>query len=207
MRGKQFFYLTGNGLFYNRFFLIFMTILISFETIFAQVYRKENGKDNLEAALRVINFLEEVADKYRMTGKHHGKAAAFTEEEISAFFQEILTDSAPAVKNITLKLFPKNRIEGWLILSFKGMDIPPYVKDEVNLYFSGVAEIRAKKIRLNFDSLYLETQKIQPAAINALIEMVASSQKLEAKKLDDWYDLPAGISDLSTERGVLKVKY
>ncbi len=207
MRGIKLFSITGKGLFYRSLFLFFVIILISFEMLFAQVNRTETGKDNLEAALKVINFLEQVADKYRVTGKYQGKTAVFTEEEISAFFQEILTGSAPAVKNITLKLFANNRIEGWLVLSFKCMDIPPYMKDEVNLYFSGVAEVKMNKIRLNFGDLYLETQKIQPAAINALIEMVSSSQNLEAKKLDDWYDLPAGIAGLSTERGMLKVKY
>lgn len=164
-------------------------------------------ESSLDSALKIINFLEEVGSHYQKTGHYQGQTAEFSEEELSAFFQEILSEGASAFRKITLKLFPGNKVEGWLILNFKGMNLPSYLKEEVNLYFSAVAEIKQRKIRLNFDSLFLETQKIQPAAINALIEVVAASQNLEVKPLDSWYDLPEGILNLSTRRGKIIVTY
>lgn len=189
-------------------FLLLLVIGLTFSPL---VSGRQNSKtvqeSSLDSALKIINFLEEVGSHYQKAGHYQGQTAEFSEEELSAFFQEILSEGAPAFRKITLKLFPGNKVEGWLILNFKGMNLPSYLKEEVNLYFSAVAEIKQRKIRLNFDSLFLETQKVQPAAINALIEVVAASQHLGVKTLDSWYDLPEGILNLSTRRGKIIVTY
>jgi len=207
MKGKKFFSdLIWQG--FSQTLLFFLMVIMLFSpNLHGQIKRDDDEQNNLEAALKVVDFLEQAASYHQKTGKFQGKKAEFTEKELSAFFQEVLLNEVPAFKRITLKLFPGNRVEGWVVLNFKGMDIPSYMKEELNLYFSAVAELNQRKIRLNFESLFLEGQKIQLAAVNALIEMVAKSRDLEVKRLDSWYDLPAGILNLSTKSGQIIVKY
>jgi hypothetical protein len=165
------------------------------------------GTDNLDEVLRIINFLEE-ATAYRQTNGHfQGKTAEFSETQVSVFFQYLFLEESSALRSLELKLFPKNKIEGHIVLSLKEKQLPSYIKDEINLYFEARIETNRRKIRLNFKSLFLETQEVQPEAINALIDLVSGSQGLESQHLDQWYDLPEGINELKTAEGRLIVLY
>ena len=191
------------------FFYLLVNVLLFFPSLAGQVNSGSNQVevDTLEKALKIVNFLEEVADHYQKTGRFQGKSAEFSEEDLSAFFQEMFSAEVPAFKKITLKLFPRNKVEGWIVLNFKGMELPSFVKEEINLYFSAVAEIKERKIRLNFANIFLETQKIQPEAVEALIKIVAEARGLETKSLESWYDLPTGLSGLATRKGRIIVNY
>jgi len=68
-------------------------------------------------------------------------------------------------------------------------------------------EQAGRRVRLNFSSLYLETQRVQPEIVNALIDLVARTRGLEARYLDDWYDLPEGIARVETGDRSLLIYY
>ncbi|MDD8030959.1 MAG: hypothetical protein PHQ25_03060 [Acidobacteriota bacterium] len=167
----------------------------------------QDNTDNLDEVLRIINFLEEAAAYHETHGRFQGKKEEFSETQVAAFFDYLFSEGSSVFKSLGLKFFPNNKIEGQVVLNLKDQKLPFYIKDEINLYFAARIEINGRKVRLNFESLYLELQKIQPAAINAMIDLVAGSQGVEPQHLDQWYDLPKGIKKIETSSGRLIVHY
>ncbi|HPU93760.1 MAG TPA: hypothetical protein PKU99_06420 [Candidatus Saccharicenans sp.] len=183
------------------FFLFVQAVLFAFP-------RTESGQlEDLETALRVANFLDKVERYQRENGGYQNKIAEFSEAEVSSFFRYIFSEESPTVKTIKLKLLPANKIEGWILLNLKDQGLPSYFKEEINLYFAARLETDRRRVRLDINKLYFETEPVQPAVVNSLIDLMARSNGLEAQHLDDWYELPAGILDLKTARGKLLVYY
>ncbi len=162
-----------------------------------------NRVDGLDDILRIINFLEEAASFSRDKGRFQGLVAEFSQEQVSAFFQYLLSEHNPGLKSLRLKLVPGNRVEGWVIIDLDSRGLP----GNRNLYFAAKIEQEARRVRLNFSSLFLETRRVQPEIVNALIDLVARTRGLEARHLNDWYDLPEGIARVETGAGSLLIYY
>ncbi|MGB9907008.1 MAG: hypothetical protein ACPLRR_06455, partial [Candidatus Saccharicenans sp.] len=180
--------------------LVFL-LLLGFPSRATPSPARQDKPDYLDQVLPLINFLEEAASFRLATGRFQGRVAEFSETQVSAFFQYLFQEQTSSLRSLTLKIFPGSRIEGWIVL---GLGQQPGASSQ-NLYFTARMEQEGRKVRLNFSSLYLETQRIQPAVINALIDLIARVQGLEARHLDDWYDLPEGIAGLETAAGKLLV--
>ncbi|MGB9893793.1 MAG: hypothetical protein ACPLRA_05220 [Candidatus Saccharicenans sp.] len=161
----------------------------------------------LDQALKIINFLDQAASLRQETGRFQGRIAEFSEEEVAAFFEQIFSEQASAFKSIDLKFFPGKKVEGRVLLDLSNQGLPPSFKPEVNLYFAARIEISQRKVRLNFSSLYIETQRVQPEIIDSLIALIARARGLEARSLESWYDLPEGVENLDTAEGKLLVYY
>ncbi|MCR4395669.1 MAG: hypothetical protein NUW07_02930 [Candidatus Saccharicenans sp.] len=182
--------------------LVFL-LLFGFPSRVTPSLARQDKPDYLDQVLPLINFLEEAASSRLATGRFQGRVAEFSETQVSAFFQYLIQEQTSSLKSLTLKIFPGSRVEGWIVLE---LGQQPGASSQ-NLYFTARMEQEGRKVRLNFSSLYLETQRIQPAVINALIDLIARVQGLEARHLDDWYDLPEGIAGLETAAGKLLVHY
>lgn len=159
--------------------------------------------DELDDVLRIVNFLEEAASSWREKGHFQGLVAEFSQEQVSAFFKYLFSEENPTLKSLRLKLAPGNRVEGWVILDLSSQGL----SGDRNLYFAARVEQQGRRVRLNFSSLFLETQRVQPQIVNALIDLVARVRGLEARHLDDWYDLPEGIARVETGPGSLLIYY
>lgn len=163
----------------------------------------QDRTDELDDVLRIINFLEEAASLWREKGHFQGLVAEFSQEQVSAFFKHLFSEENPTLKSLRLKLAPGNRVEGWVILDLASQGL----SGDRNLYFAARVEQQGRRVRLNFSSLFLETQRVQPEIVNALIDLVARVRGLEARHLDDWYDLPEGIARVETGPGSLLIYY
>lgn len=168
-----------------------------------EIHKTQTGTDELDDVLRIINFLEEAASLWQEKGRFQGLVAEFSQEQVSAFFKHLFSEENPTLKSLKLKLAPGNRVEGWVILDLASQGL----SGEHNLYFAARVEQQGRRVRLNFSSLFLETQRVQPEIVNALIDLVARARGLEARHLDDWYDLPEGIARVETGPGSLLIYY
>ncbi|MBP7794204.1 MAG: hypothetical protein KA087_00875 [Candidatus Saccharicenans sp.] len=187
---------------------LLVTLFFGFGSVLLVLPQTETGQpQDLETALKVANFLDEVDRYQRENGHYQNKIAEFSEKEVSSFFRYIFSEESSAVKTIELKLLRSNKIEGWVLLSLKDQALPSYFKDEINLYFAARLETDRRRVRLDIKKLYFETEPVQPSVVNSLIDLVAKNNGLEAQHLDDWYDLPAGILDIKTDKGKLLVYY
>jgi len=168
-----------------------------------EIRKTQTGAGELDDVLRIINFLEEAASLWREKGHFQGLVAEFSQEQVSAFFKHLFSEENPTLKSLKLKLIPGNRVEGWVVLDLASQGL----SGERNLYFAGRVEQQGRRVRLNFSSFFLETQRVQPEIVNALIDLVARARGLEARHLDDWYDLPEGIARVETGAGSLLIYY
>ncbi len=163
----------------------------------------QNRPDELDEVLGLVNFLEEAAGFWREKGHYQNRVAEFSQEQVAVFFRHLLSEGNPALKELRLKLIPGNRVEGWVILDLSSEGLG----GNHNLYLEGKLEQAGRRVRLKLSSLFLETQRIQPEIVNALIELVARARGLEARHLNDWYDLPEGIARVETGVGSLRIYY
>jgi len=190
-----------------KFFILTGIILFASQGLGSQEKKSKDDFQNLDQALKIINFLEQVAAQKQQSGRFQGKTAQFLEQEVSAFFTYLFSEQVSTFRAIELKFFPGNKVEGRVLLDLSAQALPAYFKPELNLYFAARIEISGRKVRLNYSSLYLETQRIQPEIIDSLISLVAKSQGLESRSLESWYELPEGVENLETGQGRLIVHY
>jgi hypothetical protein len=136
------------------------------------------------------------------------RSVAVTEAELNAYIaRRIETEEADIIRALELKLFPRNRIEGRILLDFEGRDIPAYVKQRMNIYFAGVLETGERRGRIRFESLYLEEQRIQVALLDMIGSLIAQWNGTEPVRIEDWVELPFGIRNLETQSGRLIALY
>ncbi|MDD8026468.1 MAG: hypothetical protein PHI34_08130 [Acidobacteriota bacterium] len=132
----------------------------------------------------------------------------FSETELNAYIAFRLEESKEDVlRDLRLKLYPENRIEGWLVLDFSGHRIPSWIKERMNLYFEGTLEIEAGQARFGFNQLFLEKEPMPLMMLDMIILIASQLGKTDAKGIEDWHDLPAGVRDVRTSQGRFTVWY
>ncbi|MCX6561377.1 MAG: hypothetical protein NTZ26_12790 [Candidatus Aminicenantes bacterium] len=132
----------------------------------------------------------------------------FSESELNAYIARRLEESREDVlRDLRLKLYSDNRIEGWLELDFSGHRIPPWIKKRMNLYFAGSIEVRDGSVRFGFKKLFLEKEPMPLLMLDMIIFIASGLGKTDAKGIDDWHNLPLGIRDVKTGPGRFTLWY
>jgi len=163
---------------------------------------------SVEDAVKVVDILVKIRDSQADADPINLRKATVSESELNSYFAyRIDTEKEEILKELQLKLFAGNRVEGRALVDLSGQDIPGFLKPRMSLYFSGDILTQSGKIKVNFDSLFLETQRVQPFIVDWIIKIAARAGGAEPSSLSDWYELPAGIKDMATERGRLFVYY
>jgi hypothetical protein len=163
---------------------------------------------SVEEAVKIVNMLAMIEEAKADTDPASPRKASVSESELNSYIAyRIDTQKEEIMKELRLKLFSKNRIEGKALIDLSGLDLPGFLKPRMNLYFSGGIQTQSGKIKVNFDSLFLETQRVQPFIVDWIIKIAAQAGGNEPSSLSDWYELPSGIKDMATEQGRLIVFY
>jgi len=159
-------------------------------------------------ALKIIRFLDKIeADSLAKRTAPPGRMD-FTESEFNSYISYLIAaEKEPIMKELRLKLFDQNRIEGKIFIDLKGRNIPPVLKPEMSFYFEGIFATEAGRIRLDFRKLYLDGQRIPNLVLDIIIFIAAKLGKADAGSVNDWYELPSGIKDLKTASGLVSVYY
>jgi len=164
--------------------------------------------DVRQEALRVSGLIEKIQEETlnrRTTGL---RTVAVTESELNSYIAyRIENEQEEVMRQLSLKLFEDNRVEGKLSLDLRGQRLPFFIRPELNFYFEGRLDSKEGKARLEIKRLFLEEQQVQPAVLDLAISIAAELSHSRASSLEDWYDLPYGIKSLETQRGRLIVTY
>ena len=132
----------------------------------------------------------------------------FTESEMNSYIAyRIASEKEELMKELRLKLFEENRIEGVILIDLTGQKLPSLLRSRMKLYFEGNFETQNGSIRLDFKKLFLEERPVPLMLLDMIIYVAARLGKTEATKINDWYELPSGIIDLRTGPGRLIVYY
>lgn len=159
-------------------------------------------------AMKVLQAIERIRTESAAAPHVPARSLAVSERELNAYIAyRIETEKEDILKDLRLKLFPGNRIEGLAVIDLGDRELPPFIKPMMNITFAGVVETLPGKVRVRFESLYLEQQRIQTALLDLIISAVSELEGTVPVRLDDWYELPYGISGLETGSGRLVVAY
>ena len=159
-------------------------------------------------AQRVLRIIEKIEKEGSRGPGGASRKEVVSETELNAYIAyRIAFEKEEIMKELRLKLLPRNRIEGKIFIDLSSKRIPGFLKPQMNVYFAGTLETEGSKVRVHMESLFLEEQRIQTALLDMIISVVSQFEKMEPVSIEDWYDLPYGIRNLETRAGELVVSY
>ncbi len=181
--------------------LFLLALLSAFLPLSAQ-------NDSREEALRVLGLIEKIQQEQLARTTAGLRTVAVTESELNSYISyRIETEKEEVMKELSLKLLDKNRIEGKIGLDLRGQRLAFFLRPELNFYFEATIVSREGKARLEIKRLFLEEQQVQSALLDLAISIAARLSHSKASSLNDWYELPYGLKSLETQRGQLIVTY
>jgi hypothetical protein len=171
---------------------------------FAGNWKQTYSPDALEKALDIVRRIEEAG----MEGSAaESRKAKVTEEVLNAYLAYRAELDGGPLKNLEVKLFPENIIEGKLYIDLRGANPPKGLKPEMTFYFRSKIEIQEGKGRLDIKELFLEKQQVEPLILDLAIFFISKMQNTEASGISDWYLLPYGITNIKTYKGWGEIYY
>lgn len=130
------------------------------------------------------------------------KKISISEEELNAYIAyRIEEESQEYLKEIRVKLFKKNKIEGMILIDLRKEKVPQFLRPQMTLYFGGKLEVKDGLVRLIWEDLFLEEQRIEPQLLDFIIAFTAKIGNYEVWSISDWWEMPHGIKDFETQRG------
>lgn len=150
-------------------------------------------------AQKVVKAFEEMEAEQSKGDKGSLKKMILTESEINSYIAcRIETEELEILKELRLKFFKKNKIEGKIFVDLKDQKIPKFLRPQMTLYFGGKLEIEDGKARFHMKGLFLEGQRVQPKVLDAILYIQAKIENRPATSINDWYELPFGIKTVET---------
>jgi hypothetical protein len=164
--------------------------------------------DSLQEAKRVVQALDNIHEESLARANAPLKKMDFTESELNSYIAyRIASEKEEVMKELRLKLFEQNRIEGKIFVDLSGQKLPFLLKPQMNLYFEGNFEVQNGHIRLDFKKLFLEERQVPLMLLDLIIYVAAKLGKTEPTSINDWYELPVGIKDMQTGPGRVTISY
>ena len=158
--------------------------------------------DSSVRAMKVVEALEKAESERSRQPAKAIRPLEFSEEDLNAFVaHDLLAGGEEYVKEVVLKLFDKNRVEGRILVENAGGEGRGSLPSRLELFFSAGFETEAGRIRIDMDSLFMGTEKLPVVFIDTVIAVVSRLQGYEPMSLSDWYELPFGIQRLETRPG------
>jgi len=165
------------------------------------IYVYGNPDYSLEEARKVLRLIEKVQKEQLDGDVKKLRKVVVTESELNSYIAfRIETEKEEVMKELRLKLFKKNRIEGKIFVDLIGQKLTKFLRPEMNLYFGGRIEVKDGRVRLAIKDLFLEDQPVEPMVLDLIIFIASRIDKIEASSINDWYVLPYGIKDVKTDR-------
>ncbi len=189
----------NKSLYINIISCFFCVVLMNCEQQLQSKYSQ--SQYSLEEARRVFEIIGQLEKELFSKSQRKLFSVIVTESELNSYFAyRIETEKEEIMKQLHLKIYRHNKIEGKILIDLRGQKIPDFLRPEMNIYFLGRVEVKNGKGRILMKKLFLEDQSIQPQILDAIIFIASKLQNTEPTSLYDWYELPFGIEDIKTKR-------
>ena len=157
---------------------------------------------SIEKAQKVLRTIDNVLAE-QQEGRVLTQKAVITEDELNAYIAyRIDVEREEVMRELQLRLFEDNRLEGKIAIDLRGQNLPFSLKPKMSIFFSAALEIRDARVRVQMKEIFLEGQRIEPAILDLIIAIGARLSNERASSIGDWYYLPYGIKDIKTEQGM-----
>ena len=173
-------------------------------SIFLPLFSISTAQSNysLKEAQKVLGLIEKIQIEQLEKRKGERRKVVVTESELNSYFAyRIETEKEEVMKELRLKLFKENKIEGKILIDLRGQKLPKLLRPQMSLYFGGKLEVEDGKGRIAIKELFLEDQAIQPMILDLIIYISAKINNTEPSSINDWYELPYGIKNIEIFRG------
>ncbi len=182
--------------------LFFLAFLTFFSIGFVQDSARSSAGYSIQEALRVIKLIDKVQLEQLEKGINEVREVAVTESELNSYIAyRIDVEKEEIMRELALKLFDDNKVEGKIFIDLRGQNLPKILRPQMTFYMGGKLEVENGKVRLELKDLFLESQRIQPAILDLVIFIGSKIQGTESFSMSDWWDLPYGIKDMETRQG------
>ncbi len=156
---------------------------------------------SLQEVKKVLDAIEKVTRESMSEDRGKLREIVLTESELNSYLAySIEVDKEEVMKELKLKLFPRNRLEGKVFLDLSLQKIPFFLKPKMVFYFRAELQVKNRKARIIINDLFIEGQRIQPKLLDFIIYMVSKVEGTKPSSLEDWYDLPFGIKEIKTDK-------
>jgi hypothetical protein len=157
---------------------------------------------SLAEARKVLRFIDEIEAETQQPRRGPLRSVTVTESELNSYIAyRIETEKEEIMKELRLKIFAKNRIEGKIHIDLRGREIPSFIRPEMDVFFSANVLVSDRGVKIDLQKLFLGDEPIRPYIIDLVIAISAKLNNQPATSINDWYELPFGIKDIKTEKG------
>lgn len=157
---------------------------------------------SVQKALKVIKLIDRIQLEQLEKGSDDTRKVEVTESELNSYIAyRIEVEKEDIMRELELKLFDDNKIEGKIFIDLEGQNLPKILRPQMTFYMGGRLEVEKGKVRLDLEDLFLENQRIQPAVLDLVIFIGSKIQGTESFGMSDWWELPYGIKNIKTEKG------
>ena len=175
--------------------IAFIILFLAF-SIFASGIQ-DYSRQEAQKVFRVISKIER--ESARKTGDSL-ENISITESELNSYIAyRIDMEREKIMKELRVKLFKRNKIEGRILIDLSGQQIPNFLKPQMTLYFGGKLEVKGSLVKLVLKDLFLENQRIDPNVLDLIIALAAKIENYKVWSINDWFELPYGIKDVKTQ--------
>jgi hypothetical protein len=185
-------------------FLHFVKGMVVFCLIFAGFFLETSAAQtsySLDEAIKVLELIEKVNSESEKDYSGPLRRVVVAESELNSYLAFRLEQEEDILKELRLKLFNANRIEGKILLRFEKTGLSLILEPEMIFYFSGTIKVKEETVRLAIDELFLNKEPVDPLLLDTVIYLASKLQGTEYTGLSDWYELPYGIKDVRIEKG------
>jgi hypothetical protein len=157
---------------------------------------------SLAEAQKVLRAIAKIEAESPQPWDGPPRPVTVTESELNSYIAyRIETEKEEIMKELRLKLFRDNRIEGKIHIDLRGRDIPSYIRPEMDVFFAADVLVNDGAVKIDLQKLFLGDEPIPPLIIDLVIAVSAKLSGQEPTSISDWYELPFGIKDIKTEKG------
>jgi len=169
---------------------------------------QETAGYSLEEAQKVLAAVDQIAAETQKPWNGPLRSLTITESEFNSYIAyRIEKEKEQIMKELRLKLFDKNRLEGKIHIDLRGQDIPRYIRPEMDVFFAATLLIENGRAKVDIRELFLGDEPIKPMILDLAIAISAKLNNQEVTSINDWYDLPYGIKDVRTGKGRVTFYY
>jgi len=156
---------------------------------------------SLEEAFKVLRAIDKVTSDAPQPGGRL-RTIIITESELNSYIAyRIESEKEEIMKELRLKLFDRNKIEGKIHIDLRGQRVPQFIRPEIDIYFAAGLLISEGRVKIDIQRLFLDDQPVQPLLLDLIIAISARLSHEKATSISDWYEIPYGLKDIKTQKG------
>ncbi len=157
---------------------------------------------------RIVQTLSRIESESFRRRSGAPRRIEFTEREFNSYIAyRIGSEKEEVMKDLKLRLFAENRIEGQVLIDLSGQNLPAGLKPKMHLNFEAVFRSENRRIKVDLQKLFVEGQVVPIPLFDAIIAFAAKIGKSDPGSFNNWYELPYGLVSLRTEPGRVLVYY